>query len=347
MRRPGDPRESRLFNRLTTTTSPKNPEADARQTRSRPLAPEAAEQGGHRPAGALDQGRGPASGPRASATKPRQIHRRRRGHQGYHAGRPGEGHRHPLIGTYIRYFTLTHLYNAGLSDDELQTYRHGLAKLVNSLSWGRRVVVPQPDRPARGPSSASTCATTSGTRRPGTRPRRLPLRRRRRQRRPAEAVCDATGCELPCVRGDWFVAAAVAAAAYHDLLQLPATDARAGEAARRRRRRGHPQRAASPAPASTSSGVSRNNRLIERHESALRRLLEELRLRRQHRPAEPVRPPARPGRRRRLASATTAARSSSTCPTACRATCSSTADGQRIDKGPVESSATRSGPTGR
>ena len=38
----------------------------------------------------------------------------------------------------IRYFTLTHLYNAGLSDDELATYRNGLSKLINSLSWAHR-----------------------------------------------------------------------------------------------------------------------------------------------------------------------------------------------------------------
>ena len=40
---------------------------------------------------------------------------------------------------FQRYFTLTHLYNAGLSDEELQTYRNALAKLVNSLSWNPRI----------------------------------------------------------------------------------------------------------------------------------------------------------------------------------------------------------------
>jgi len=44
---------------------------------------------------------------------------------------------------FLRYFTLTHLYNAGLSDDELQSYRLGFSKLVNSLSWGAKIVVPQ------------------------------------------------------------------------------------------------------------------------------------------------------------------------------------------------------------
>lgn len=35
----------------------------------------------------------------------------------------------------LRYFTLTHLYNAGVSDDELRTYRNAFVKLINSLSW--------------------------------------------------------------------------------------------------------------------------------------------------------------------------------------------------------------------
>src|SRR5262249_39694793 len=43
---------------------------------------------------------------------------------------------------FQRYFTLTHLYNAGLNDEELQTYRNALAKLVNSLSWNPRIIVP-------------------------------------------------------------------------------------------------------------------------------------------------------------------------------------------------------------
>jgi hypothetical protein len=50
---------------------------------------------------------------------------------------------------FTRYFTLTHLYNAGVSEDQIQTYRNGLAKLVNSLSWEKKVVVPEPVDPAR------------------------------------------------------------------------------------------------------------------------------------------------------------------------------------------------------
>ena len=45
---------------------------------------------------------------------------------------------------FARYFTLTHLYNAGVTPSILQEYRKALYKLVNSLSWGGTVINPQP-----------------------------------------------------------------------------------------------------------------------------------------------------------------------------------------------------------
>lgn len=44
---------------------------------------------------------------------------------------------------FTRYFSLVPLYNAGLGDDELQTYRNALSKLANSLSWHPRITVPK------------------------------------------------------------------------------------------------------------------------------------------------------------------------------------------------------------
>src|SRR5262245_22145017 len=41
----------------------------------------------------------------------------------------------PRARRFVRYFSITHLFNAGLGEDELQTYRNALAKLINSLSW--------------------------------------------------------------------------------------------------------------------------------------------------------------------------------------------------------------------
>ena len=44
-----------------------------------------------------------------------------------------------------RYFTMTHLYNAGEgSRIHFDAYRVALSKLVNSLSWGFEVINPQP-----------------------------------------------------------------------------------------------------------------------------------------------------------------------------------------------------------
>ena len=45
---------------------------------------------------------------------------------------------------FARYFTLAHLYNAGAQDDNLRAYRNALSKLINSLSWGKRVRKPTP-----------------------------------------------------------------------------------------------------------------------------------------------------------------------------------------------------------
>ena len=48
---------------------------------------------------------------------------------------------------FARYFTMTHLYNAGETAQVLEGYRNGLSKLVNSLSWGIEVINPQPIDP--------------------------------------------------------------------------------------------------------------------------------------------------------------------------------------------------------
>ena len=49
----------------------------------------------------------------------------------------------PLDRTFARYFTLTHLYNAGETTEALLAYRRALSKLVNSLSWKRKISNPR------------------------------------------------------------------------------------------------------------------------------------------------------------------------------------------------------------
>ena len=53
----------------------------------------------------------------------------------------------PFDRAFARYFTMTHLYNAGEPARILQEYRNGLSKLINSLSWGSTVINPQPINP--------------------------------------------------------------------------------------------------------------------------------------------------------------------------------------------------------
>jgi tetratricopeptide (TPR) repeat protein len=166
---------------------------------------------------------------------------------------------------FTRYFTLSHLYNAGLSEDELQSYRHALAKLVNALSWGGKVVVPRPVDPERTVFridlrdyqwnekvwEAVLAANPYGVVAPSE---------------AARGCADLTGCRLPYVRADWFVASASRPPLYYEVLQLPATlgelekvlriDAAEDVRQERVARAGF-----------NGSGVSRNNRVIERHES--------------------------------------------------------------------------------
>ena len=167
---------------------------------------------------------------------------------------------------FQRYFTLNHLYNAGLSDEELQTYRNAVSKLVNSLSWNPRVAVPVAVDPAKTVL-------------------RIDLRwyqwdatiwNRVLQEYPygvlddtvaARAVSVGTAAKIPLVRGDWFVATASRAPLYYDVLQLPSNladlerqlrvDATLNIQQERVMRVGF-----------NGSGISRFNRVLERHDSA-------------------------------------------------------------------------------
>jgi tetratricopeptide (TPR) repeat protein len=165
-----------------------------------------------------------------------------------------------------RYFTLTHLYNAGQTEDQLQSYRHALSKLINSLSWSREIARPRPvgpgqtilridlddyewnDRVWEQILAAYPYGVTYGT-------------------ATARYCYSATECKLPHVRADWFVFAASRPPLYHDLLHLPKTDRElekelkvdVAENIRRQRRVAR--------AGFNGSGVSRNNRLLERHNS--------------------------------------------------------------------------------
>ena len=177
---------------------------------------------------------------------------------------------------FARYFTLTHLYNAGVAPSILQEYRKGLYKLVNSLSWGSTVTNPQPIDP-QGTILYIDLRHYEWDRNNGwtkietaypyhisfDAPTQTALKEQL-GRLQTEMKSD-----IPSVHVDWFVAQASLPPLYHDLLSLPLTD-RELEA----RLEVDVAQNLLNAPGvrvwragTNNSGVSNNNRVIERHTS--------------------------------------------------------------------------------
>ena len=166
---------------------------------------------------------------------------------------------------FTRYFSLAHLANAGLGEDELHTYRNAVAKLINSLSWHPHITVPKAIDPA------------------GT-VLRIDLRdfmwdanlwNRVLTEYPygifadtatARTVAVLTATRMPVVRADWFVATASRAPLYYDLLQIPANLAELERQLRVDVALNIQQERVARA-GFNGSGVSRNNRILERHTS--------------------------------------------------------------------------------
>ncbi len=165
---------------------------------------------------------------------------------------------------YIRYLSLAHLRNAGATEEELDNYRLAIAKLVNSLSWRREITPPAPIDAARVLF-------------------RIDLRdymwteatwRRVLADYPyavippeSERVARLSGEIVAYVRGDWFVAAASTPPLYHELLGLPHSlaelERRLGvDTSRQLAEEKYVIRGGV-----SSSGVSQNNRILERHAS--------------------------------------------------------------------------------
>ncbi len=123
---------------------------------------------------------------------------------------------------FVRYLVLTHLYNAGASEQELRTDRIAVSRLVNGLSWKRRIVMPQPVDPEQ---TILRIDLRDYGWDESTRERIL-------QVYPygveyignvAAQLSQSAGGDLPFVRGDWFVAQASVPPLYYEMLQLPRT----------------------------------------------------------------------------------------------------------------------------
>jgi formylglycine-generating enzyme required for sulfatase activity/mono/diheme cytochrome c family protein len=171
----------------------------------------------------------------------------------------------PSTHRFLRYFSIAHLYNAGVPDAELIGYRIGLAKLVNSLSWQRTISIPLP-------------INESGTiLRVDARDFKWNLDGLLRvqsaytygyRSRFSKPVTDALQSDLPYIRADWFVARVSVPPLYHDALSLPdnvpALERLLGVDTKRNLREGKGVMRSGV----RASGVSRSNRVVERHETA-------------------------------------------------------------------------------
>lgn len=166
--------------------------------------------------------------------------------------------------TYLRYFSLANLYNARVSDVELESYRAALSKLINSLSRHSEITPPAAIDSARVLFRIDlrdynwTFATWNGL------VAAYPYGVRSSD---GDSIAHLTGSPLPYLRADWFVAEASVAPLYYDLLDLPKTvqdlERQLGiDAARDLAEEKNVARAGI-----RESGVSRNNRILERHVS--------------------------------------------------------------------------------
>jgi mono/diheme cytochrome c family protein len=166
---------------------------------------------------------------------------------------------------FARYFTLTHLANAGLSRDELQTYRLALAKVVNSLSWNREVINPRPIDPERTILRIDIRDYSWNDRLWADLLSAYP-HQLLPETAEARASVEAAEGQLPYIRADWFLAFATRPPLYHEMLQLPDQEA-ALEAQLHIDLRQDIRQERVARTGFNGSGVSRNNRLVERHAS--------------------------------------------------------------------------------
>ena len=177
---------------------------------------------------------------------------------------------------FARYFTMTHLYNAGETAQVLEGYRNGLSKLVNSLSWGIEVINPQPIDPQQtifyiDLRHYEWDVNDGWTQIEGVYPYHIafdaPTETALREQ--LGRLQTEMSCDVPSIYIDWFVATASLPPLYHDLLSLPLTDRELETRLEvdvvrnllnapgvRVRRAGF-----------NDSGVSNNNRVVERHTS--------------------------------------------------------------------------------
>ena len=177
---------------------------------------------------------------------------------------------------YARYFTMTHLYNAGEPVGILQEYRKALYKLVNSLSWGVTVTNPKPIDPQEtifyiDLRHYEWDVNDGWTQIESEYPYHISFDAPEQTALKAQLgrLQGEMKSDIPAIHVDWFIAQASLPPLYHDLLSLPLTDRELET-----RLEVDVIRNLQNAPGvrvwragTNDSGVSNNNRVVERHTS--------------------------------------------------------------------------------
>ncbi len=183
----------------------------------------------------------------------------------------------PFDRPFARYFTTTHLYNAGESAEALHAYQRALSKLVNSLSWGRTIKIPRPIDPEEtifyidlrdyeweiGTNRWTLIEAEYPYEIEFNAPTQTSLREKLVNLR------EKMDCEVPFIHVDWFIATASLPPLYHDILGLPQTDRELEtrlEVNVIENIRNAPGKRVWRA-GFNDSGVSNHNRVVERHDS--------------------------------------------------------------------------------
>ena len=131
--------------------------------------------------------------------------------------------------SFARYFTITHLYNAGETVEVLVEYRKALNKLVNSLSWGSGITNPQPIDPQAtifyiDLRHYEWDRNDGWTKIEEKYPYHIAFDAQTALRNQLGRLQTQMKTGVPSVHVDWFIAYASTPPLYHDLLSLPLTD---------------------------------------------------------------------------------------------------------------------------
>ena len=174
---------------------------------------------------------------------------------------------------FIRYLSISHLYNAGVREEELESHRTALSLAINRLSWAHQPIPPVAvDAPRKtifridlrdyawDDGEDGNTSDLWDTLIEKNTYAVLHLNTAN-----ALEVVTQTRTPVPVVRGDWFAAKATTAPLYYDLLQIPEELDSLEKDFLLVDPQANIDRLTAVRAGFNESGVSTNNRVIERH----------------------------------------------------------------------------------